>query len=112
MLCRFHVNLQCGSQSDADIALHFNPRYEGLATVVLNTFQNCNWGTEERMSDSFLLSDQPFILQILVTKETYKVYMSVSFIHHLIIASFSQLLWLLGETVLWDITTLLHVFKM
>ncbi|XP_077065173.1 galectin-9-like [Siphateles boraxobius] len=70
---RFHVNLQCGSHSNADVALHFNPRYDGVATVVLNTFQNCSWNSEERKSDSFLLHDQPFILQILVTKETYKI---------------------------------------
>ncbi|XP_056127940.1 galectin-9-like [Rhinichthys klamathensis goyatoka] len=70
---RFNVNLQCGSESNADIALHFNPRYDGLATVVLNTFQNSCWGSEECKSDSFLLQNQPFILQILVTKETYKI---------------------------------------
>ncbi|KAK9962300.1 hypothetical protein ABG768_007671 [Culter alburnus] len=70
---RVQVNLQCGSESGDDIALHFNPRYDdGPAYVVLNTFQNGNWGPERR-GDFFLLKGEPFMLQILVTDQTYKV---------------------------------------
>ncbi|KAK9962299.1 hypothetical protein ABG768_007670 [Culter alburnus] len=66
----FHVNLLCGD----DIALHFNPHYDdGPAYVVLNTFQNSSWGTEERKHESPILQGKPFILQILVTNQTYKV---------------------------------------
>ncbi|XP_051717430.1 galectin-9-like [Ctenopharyngodon idella] len=66
---RVHVNLECGD----DIALHFNPRYDdGPAYVVLNTLQKGNWGPE-RTGDSFLLQGEPFMLQILVTNQTYKI---------------------------------------
>ncbi|KAA0702122.1 Galectin-9B [Triplophysa tibetana] len=71
---RFDVNLQCGSHSQADIALHFNPRYEnGSGYVVHNTSQKGNWGSEERKYDNPFPSGQPFNLQILVTQDAYKI---------------------------------------
>ncbi|KAI7801039.1 putative galectin-like protein, partial [Triplophysa rosa] len=71
---RFDVNLQCGSHSQADIALHFNPRYDsGSGYVVHNTFQKGNWCSEERKYEMPFPSGHPFTLQILVTQDTYKI---------------------------------------
>ncbi|KAG1951854.1 galectin-9-like isoform X1 [Pimephales promelas] len=70
---RFHINLQCGSHSGADVALHFNPRYDGSAYVVKNTYQNRNWGSEERKYESPFPQGQTFTLQILVTQDAYKI---------------------------------------
>ncbi|XP_051963360.1 galectin-9-like [Xyrauchen texanus] len=71
---RFHVNLQCGSHPKADIALHFNPRFEGgSGYVVHNTNQNDCWGSEERKYETPFPSGQQFTLQILVTMDSYKI---------------------------------------
>ncbi|XP_052472719.1 galectin-9-like isoform X2 [Carassius gibelio] len=70
---RFHVNLQCGSHSGADIALHFNPRYESPGYVVHNTCQSRNWGSEERKYESPFPQGQTFTLQILVEQDKYKI---------------------------------------
>uniref|UniRef100_A0A672MEJ5 Galectin n=1 Tax=Sinocyclocheilus grahami TaxID=75366 RepID=A0A672MEJ5_SINGR len=70
---RFHVNLQCGSHSGADIALHFNPRYESSGYVVHNTFQSRCWGSEERKYESPFPQGQTFTLQILVEQGKYKI---------------------------------------
>ncbi|KTF87400.1 hypothetical protein cypCar_00034678 [Cyprinus carpio] len=70
---RFHVNLQCGSHSGADIALHFNPRYESPGYVVHNTCQSRCWGSEERKYESPFPQGQPFTLQILVEQDKYKI---------------------------------------
>lgn len=68
------MNLQCGSHAQADIALHFNPRYEsGSVYVVHNTLQNRIWGSEERKYENPFPSGHPFNLEILVTQDTYKV---------------------------------------
>ncbi|XP_060800034.1 galectin-9-like [Neoarius graeffei] len=77
---RFHVNLQCGSRPDANIALHFNPRYDSSSGyIVTNTKQNNCWGTEERIYQALFPMGSPFNLQILVTSQSYKI--SVNGIH-------------------------------
>ncbi|XP_015222943.2 galectin-9-like isoform X2 [Lepisosteus oculatus] len=73
---RFHVNLQCGSRKNprADIAFHFNPRYEGFQDyVVCNTLQNQSWGAEERKYEMPLARGTPFTLMIMVNRDTYMV---------------------------------------
>uniref|UniRef100_A0A672NX00 Galectin n=1 Tax=Sinocyclocheilus grahami TaxID=75366 RepID=A0A672NX00_SINGR len=71
---RFHVNLQHGSDV---VALQVNPRYQmlwvGPAYVVHNTHQNGAWGWEERKYETPFPRGQMFSLQILVTKESYKI---------------------------------------
>uniref|UniRef100_A0A3Q2E3R3 Galectin n=1 Tax=Cyprinodon variegatus TaxID=28743 RepID=A0A3Q2E3R3_CYPVA len=70
----FHVNLQCGSSQGANIALHFNPRYnDGHPYVVTNTFQYGNWGSEERKQSTPFHSGQNFTLQITVTRDFYQL---------------------------------------
>ncbi|XP_060800033.1 galectin-9-like [Neoarius graeffei] len=77
---RFHVNLQSGSRPDANIALHFNPRYDSSSGyIVINTKQNNCWGTEERIHQALFPMGSPFNLQILVKHHSYKI--SVNGIH-------------------------------
>ncbi|XP_076832431.1 galectin-9-like isoform X2 [Brachyhypopomus gauderio] len=71
---RFHVNLQCGSRSDSIIALHFNPRYDsGPGYIVTNTNQNYQWGPEERIYKPLFPTGHPFTLQVLVSRDSYKI---------------------------------------
>ncbi|XP_032870232.1 galectin-8-like [Amblyraja radiata] len=43
---RFEVDFVCSNSKHSDIAFHFNMRYD-QSTVVCNTLENANWGTEE-----------------------------------------------------------------
>uniref|UniRef100_A0A8D3DEL8 Galectin n=1 Tax=Scophthalmus maximus TaxID=52904 RepID=A0A8D3DEL8_SCOMX len=70
---RFHVNLQCGSRTDADIALHINPRYNTDYCVVTNTLYNGTWGAEERKKNSMLLAGSPFSLLITVGRDSFQL---------------------------------------
>ncbi len=70
---RFNVNLQHG----ADVVLHVNPRYQtyllGVGSVVHNTLQKGTWGSVERKFENPFPKGEMFSLQILVTKDSYKV---------------------------------------
>ncbi|XP_062870726.1 galectin-9-like [Trichomycterus rosablanca] len=71
---RFHVNLQCGTQASADIALHFNPRYSGNSGyVVFNTLQSSSWGTEEHSSPTPIPRGSDFTLSFLINRDSYSV---------------------------------------
>ncbi|KAK3549915.1 hypothetical protein QTP86_015534, partial [Hemibagrus guttatus] len=71
---RFFVNLQCGTKTSSDIALHFNPRYVGNSGhVVCNTLQNSCWGSEQRTNHTPLPKSFDFILTFLVNRDSYSV---------------------------------------
>ncbi|KAK2909419.1 hypothetical protein Q8A67_005256 [Cirrhinus molitorella] len=70
---RFHVNLQHNS----DVVLQINPRYKWFWTVcgyvVHNSCQNGKWGWEETKSEIPFPRGQKFTLQIVVTRDSYKI---------------------------------------
>ncbi|XP_042295046.1 galectin-4-like isoform X2 [Sceloporus undulatus] len=69
---RFRVNFACGPQDGADIALHFNPRFDGKDKIVLNTFQAGKWGKEEHQSMPFH-KDQHFEIIFIVNNDGYQI---------------------------------------
>ncbi|XP_028649081.2 galectin-4-like [Erpetoichthys calabaricus] len=68
----FHVNLQCGSFSGCDIALHFNPRIQLWDKVVFNSFQGGYWQSEEKAHLPFRKGEE-FEMVIIVNPEGYQV---------------------------------------
>ncbi|KAJ6663867.1 hypothetical protein lerEdw1_009948 [Lerista edwardsae] len=69
---RFMVNFACGSHNGADVALHFNPRFDGKDKVVLNTFQGGKWGKEDHHSMP-LKKGQHFEVVFIVTGDRYQI---------------------------------------
>uniref|UniRef100_A0A8C0J292 Galectin n=2 Tax=Chelonoidis abingdonii TaxID=106734 RepID=A0A8C0J292_CHEAB len=71
----FKIDLQCGScpSPHADIALHFNPRFEEGGCVVCNTFERQNWGREERKYEMPFFKGHPFEIRVLVKCDSFQV---------------------------------------
>ncbi|XP_017742840.1 PREDICTED: galectin-4, partial [Rhinopithecus bieti] len=70
---RFFVNFVVGQDPGADIAFHFNPRFDGWDKVVFNTLQGGKWGSEERKRSMPFKKGAAFELVFLVLAEHYKV---------------------------------------
>ncbi|XP_020340783.1 galectin-9 isoform X2 [Oncorhynchus kisutch] len=89
---RFHVNLQCGSRGNPDIALHFNPRYDSFLDVVIcNTMQHSKWGSEEREYFATMTRGANFTLMFLVNKDSYSIIVNgAPFMEYLHRLSFSR----------------------
>uniref|UniRef100_A0A672LJF0 Galectin n=1 Tax=Sinocyclocheilus grahami TaxID=75366 RepID=A0A672LJF0_SINGR len=66
---RFHVDLQ----NAADVALHFNPRYNSGGYIVHNSRLNGVWGNEEIKAPTPFPRGHLFTLQILITLSSYKI---------------------------------------
>lgn len=56
-----------------DVALHFNPRLKENI-IVRNTYQNGQWGDEERNGDILLKPGSNFTLNIICETRGYKIY--------------------------------------
>lgn len=69
---RFAINLRCAESESSDIALHFNPRFDGKDKVVFNAFKGGSWGSEE-FSQMPLTKGKAFEVVIKATSEAYKV---------------------------------------
>ncbi|XP_048185820.1 galectin-4 isoform X3 [Perognathus longimembris pacificus] len=70
---RFHVNFLVGQDPEADIAFHFNPRFDGWDKVVFNTKQGGKWGAEEKKRSMPFSKGNHFELVFMVLDEHYKV---------------------------------------
>ncbi|XP_077174858.1 galectin-4-like isoform X2 [Paroedura picta] len=64
----FRVNFACGN----DIVLHFNPRFKGHDTVVLNSYQGGNWGKEERHKMPLKLG-QHFEIVFIINNDHFQI---------------------------------------
>ena len=70
---RFFVNFEVGQGQGADVAFHFNPRFDGWDKVVLNSKQNGSWGNEERKMSMPFRKGAAFELVFMVMMEHFKV---------------------------------------
>lgn len=70
---RFFVNLLCGESESSDIALHFNPRFDGWDKVIFNTCQNGSWQSEEKIRSMPFSKGQSFEMVIMATSQGYQV---------------------------------------
>ncbi|XP_021021846.1 galectin-6-like [Mus caroli] len=70
---RFHVNFAVGQDDGADVAFHFNPRFDGWDKVVFNTMQSRQWGKEEEKKSMPFQKGKHFELVFMVMPEHYKV---------------------------------------
>uniref|UniRef100_A0A674IH71 Galectin n=1 Tax=Terrapene triunguis TaxID=2587831 RepID=A0A674IH71_9SAUR len=70
---RFRVNFSCGPEKGADIALHFNPRFDSGDKIVLNSFQQGKWAKEEHKHDMPFHKGQHFEMVFNITPEGYRI---------------------------------------
>uniref|UniRef100_A0A480Q4E1 Galectin n=2 Tax=Sus scrofa TaxID=9823 RepID=A0A480Q4E1_PIG len=70
---RFFVNFVVGQGPGADVAFHFNPRFDGWDKVVFNSQQDGKWGNEEKKRSMPFRKGAAFELVIMVLPEHYKV---------------------------------------
>ncbi|XP_070705092.1 galectin-8-like isoform X2 [Pempheris klunzingeri] len=77
---RFQVDLACGGsvKPRADVAFHFNPRFQRKMCVVCNSLQKERWGREEILHQMPFAAGAPFELIVLVLKDKFKFF---SYIH-------------------------------
>uniref|UniRef100_A0A8C5K3Q3 Galectin n=2 Tax=Jaculus jaculus TaxID=51337 RepID=A0A8C5K3Q3_JACJA len=78
---RFHVNLLCSEEQEADAALHFNPRLDA-SEVVFNSKEKGSWGREERGSGVPFQRGQPFEVLLIATDDGFKAVVGDEPYHH------------------------------
>ncbi|XP_076684983.1 tectonin beta-propeller repeat-containing peroxin 23 isoform X2 [Andrena cerasifolii] len=73
LVCYTTISLKHKSVMEShDVALHFNPRLKDN-TIVRNTYQNGQWGDEERNGGSPLKPGSDFTLEILCEARGYRI---------------------------------------
>ncbi|CAB1352785.1 unnamed protein product [Coregonus sp. 'balchen'] len=79
-------------RGNPDIALHFNPRYDGFLDVVIcNTMQHSKWGSEEREYPAPMTRGANFTLMFLVNRDSYSMIVNgAHFMEYLHRLSFSR----------------------
>ncbi|XP_067246835.1 galectin-6 [Chanodichthys erythropterus] len=68
---RFSINFKTGPTDKDGIAFHFNPRMG--SNVILNSFTNGKWGTEQIVSDNPFKNGEDFEMFIIIKSEGYQV---------------------------------------
>ncbi|XP_048025191.1 uncharacterized protein LOC125254573 [Megalobrama amblycephala] len=68
---RFSINFKTGPSDKDGIAFHFNPRMG--SNVVMNSFTNGKWGTEQTVSDNPFKNGEDFEMFIIIRSEGYQV---------------------------------------
>jgi hypothetical protein len=69
---RFEFNLLTGTENGADVAFHFNPRFD-QREAIRNSCQGGGWGAEEKQGVFPLQPGQDFEIQIVCFQEYYQV---------------------------------------
>ncbi|XP_061916902.1 galectin-4-like [Entelurus aequoreus] len=72
-ITRFFINLLCGQSESSDIALHFNPRFDGRDKVVFNTRQGASWDQEEKVRDMPFSKGEAFEMVIVCSSQGYQI---------------------------------------
>ncbi|KAM8902963.1 galectin-4-like [Spinachia spinachia] len=72
-ITRFFINLLCEESESSDIALHFNPRFDGWDKVVFNSCQDGCWGSEDKIRNMPFCKGQAFEMVIMVTSHGYQI---------------------------------------
>ncbi|XP_013880598.1 galectin-4 [Austrofundulus limnaeus] len=72
-ITRFHVNLLCGDSESSDVALHFNPRFDGRDKVVFNSRLDGDWGSEEKIRKMPFSKGKSFEMAIMVNSLGYQI---------------------------------------
>ncbi|NXE21094.1 LEG8 protein, partial [Ardeotis kori] len=72
---RFQVDLQCGSsiKPRADVAFHFNPRFQRSGCIVCNTLEKEKWGWEEITYEMPFEKGKSFEIVIMILKDKFQV---------------------------------------
>ncbi|XP_023965562.1 galectin-7 isoform X1 [Chrysemys picta bellii] len=76
----FRVTFLYGQYEGANVALLFNPRFEGAPHIVFNSLVERKWGQEERKENSPLRKGKSFTLTFTTTAKAYEV--TVNERHH------------------------------
>uniref|UniRef100_A0A674IH06 Galectin n=1 Tax=Terrapene triunguis TaxID=2587831 RepID=A0A674IH06_9SAUR len=69
----FRVTFLYGQYEGANVALLFNPRFEGAPHIVFNSLVERKWGQEERKENSPLRKGKSFTLTFTTTAKAYEV---------------------------------------
>uniref|UniRef100_A0A8C2XPL7 Galectin n=1 Tax=Cyclopterus lumpus TaxID=8103 RepID=A0A8C2XPL7_CYCLU len=72
-ITRFFLNLLCGESESSDIALHFNPRFDGWDKVVFNSCEEGSWGSEDKTRDMPFSKGEAFEMVIVVMSQGYQI---------------------------------------
>ncbi|KAJ8368699.1 hypothetical protein SKAU_G00087270 [Synaphobranchus kaupii] len=72
----FTISLQCGDSKDSEKALHFKALFEPSEGIVLNSFKDGSWETEERVNEMPFTKGESFELVFHATSEGYQVYVN------------------------------------
>uniref|UniRef100_A0A3B5ATG8 Galectin n=1 Tax=Stegastes partitus TaxID=144197 RepID=A0A3B5ATG8_9TELE len=72
-ITRFFINLLCGESEASDIAMHFNPRFDGWDKVVFNSCQGGSWGSEDKIRSMPFCKGELFEMVIIVTLQGYQI---------------------------------------
>ncbi|XP_069017206.1 galectin-4-like isoform X40 [Embiotoca jacksoni] len=72
-ITRFFINLHCSESESSDIAMHFNPRFDGWDKVVFNSCQKGEWQSEEKIRSMPFSKGKSFEMVIMVTSQGYQI---------------------------------------
>ncbi|XP_043089521.1 uncharacterized protein LOC122335727 isoform X2 [Puntigrus tetrazona] len=76
---RFRINFKTGPTDKHETAFHFNPRMG--SNVVMNSFRNGKWETEEHFSDNPFKKGEDFDMFFVVKSEGYQVHVNGKELH-------------------------------